>query len=553
MTSIKKRIEGLIYPHLEKYITSVYDMGTDAVLFGIRVMDDTGGNYTRSALVHTTAMLYIHYMKNGDKRAEKTLEMLNGFINLMPGLTVKTWGKISLLRAYVALKKAGLMDKVDNTNLDIIKEQTDYSDFFDAQNLSISGYASNYIQVALAIAAMREYLGWEDKGASTVAGEFLMNVAKGGSPLGFTDEEVGRGRFDRYSFLLTSELSDSLLSVDRDIPDWARENLTLSSTIALKMANARGDGFNYGRSLSCHGDCAVAEVLSSALSRGLVGQKDVPLALAYISKIIDKTLNFWFDKEKESFNIWWDGRSTNRYRQVKRVLEVNLDMCVHLSAILENLERAGIADTEPDESVIPSPLNWEFTRLDFAENRTAVFLRHGDILASVPLIGLGNKSTFAAYMPFPAICKTVESAPEAKHPFLVPEYTVSANTLRPVEYYDEIKTEKNGERVVITAHGTLAIYDERYTQRSDYRFTVKYTFNNEKISVSFETDAPANMATMIIGTQNSTARIIPVGTYVKEPLSPVGDYDFMTPHGQIDSAYRIIFTKTNKLGYEILL
>ena len=364
----------------------------------------------------------------------------------------KTWGKISLLRAMCALYDNGLLSSIPEDDLEKIKQITDYGDFYNKQKMSLGG-ASNYIQVAFACAAMRERVGFENDGMSPRILEKLGELAHSESPDGFTDEQPGYGRFDRYSFLLTSEISDSIYTAGGgDMPRWAEENLKLAADYALFMANSRGDGFNYGRSLSTHGDCAIAEVLSAALSRGLVPEEKIDLAYAYIAKIIDKTLTFWYSEEKRSFDIWWNGRSTNEYRHLHRLIEVNLDMCVHLMAILANLVRAGIEDKEPNYDLIPSPDAWVARELSFAENKSAILLRRGERLVMLPLVSGGIRAKHAAYMPHPTICLEVEGAPEAR--MIIGTHGDGTKIL---PYNARLETEivTDGEYFFMTPHGMI--------------------------------------------------------------------------------------------------
>ena len=356
MQALRERIENFIYPHLEKYLTIAYKGGADAEVFGVKLSD---GNFSEGALVFSSAILYVHYEKNGDARAESALKRLNYFLELATKSPCLTWAKLSILRAYAILLDAGLLDKIDSTHIDAIKEKTDYGDFVDKQKGMLIKASSNYLQVAMACAGIRVRLGWEtDEVFQRIKASFKKIVSSSAFDF-WTDEEPPYGRFDRYSFLLSSEISDNFFLMDQPMPEWAQKNLTLAAEYALFAANSKGDGYNYGRSLSTHGDSAMAEVLSAALARGFVKEKDRPLAVAYIGAIVEKLLSFWYRDEIESFDIWWNGRSTNKYRQVQRVFEVNLDMCLHLYTVLLSLVRADVANEMPDFSLISAPRYWQ--------------------------------------------------------------------------------------------------------------------------------------------------------------------------------------------------
>jgi hypothetical protein len=556
MNTVRSLINGFIWDHIEYYVSLVDEGGEDTVIQGIRALDENE-KFVHGALVNATAQLYIHYVRENDPRAAQTLERLKKFIGFIKPHPCRTWGKLSVLRALSSLKEAGLLDSLDAETLEMLKEKTDYTDFYDKEKMMLRGAASNYNQVAMSCAGYRELIGFENDGYCDAIKEKLLDLMKNGAIDGWMDEQPPYGRFDRYSLIVTSELSDSLDSLHKEFPDFAADNLRKMAKLCVFMANNKGDGVNYGRSLSCHGDDACVEAIASAFRRGLVDDEDKDTAIAYSVKIIEKTLNFWYDKEKRSFDIWWNGRSTNRYRQVHRVLEVNLDMSIHLLTTLKNFELAGVADYQPKADLY-APESWVSYEIPFINDTDrkskTVVLRRNDTLVMLPLIGLGSLYNWSAYLPYPAICGVLEAAPESNMPYLVPEYVLSDGTVaRPIQYYTDIVTESANGSVTVTAKGKLATVGERFPTMTSCTFTSVFTFSGDVITASFEAESDIKSATMIVGVHSENHSITVYGFDENEPMETSGVYDFMTPHGPIVKAAKYTKNANGKVGYTVKL
>ncbi len=143
--------------------------------------------------------------------------------------------------------------------------------------------------------------------------------------------------------------------------------------------------------------------------------------------------------------------------------------------------------------------------------------------------------------------------PEASYPFLVPEYILDGVSYRPIEYYTKIDVLQNDGTVTVKASGMLARCGGEWSTRTDYPFSVSYAFSENEIQVKYECNQPFDFAKMTVGTHGDSAKILPFGVYSEKQLSPIGDYSFMTPHGQIDLASELTYSKTERLGYEIIL
>lgn len=556
MKTVRELIEKFMYEHLEYHISMVDECGDDTVFNGIRVMDDPE-KFVKGALINTTATLYLYYLKSGDKRADKTLFALQKFVKSACKDQMMTWGKLSTLRGMAKLYKAGKLDVIPNEYIEILKEKTNYEDFFSKSELRLRGAATNYMQVAMACAGLRELMGWDKEPYCEKIRDKFISIAMGAEN-GYMDENPPMARFDRYSILVTSEMSDTLGDVERDVPQKVLDNLAHAAKMCVKMSNEKGDGINYGRSLSCHGDGAVLEIMASAFARGLISSEDRDTALLYSIRIIEKIFNFWYDKELRSFNIWWDGRSTNKYRQEHRVLEVNMDMANHMLTTLENFEAAGLADTIPSVKELPSPNEWVNFEFEFLnrEDQVAktVVLRRGDTLVMLPLVGIGNWYEKSGYMPYPNICGVIEAAPEASYPFLVPEYkSENGDRYRPIQFYTGIEAENDGKTVTVKAIGKLAKYGEKQPVRSEYGFEVKFVFEGDYICAEYVTELKNADAEMLVGYHGDSFECETLGFDTESEVNVSGEYDFKTPTGAITKAVTYSAKNAKALGYKIKL
>lgn len=556
MKTVKALIEEFVYNHIEQFVTLIADNGEDAEFEGIKILDDNV-KFVHGMLVDATAALFVHYKCINDERAEETFERLRGFLLLAMEKPCETWGKLSVLRALTRLKKADSLNRLGDSLISILKDKTEYTDFFNKEEVCTTGYATNYMQVALACAGYRENLGWDTDNFSEKIKNKLMDNVSVYSSGGWMDEQPPYGRFDRYSFLVFSELSDNFEQIGKDLPEPLKINLQKIAQTVLFMSNKNGDGINYGRSLSCHGDSAVLEILSSALAHRLLDEEEKDKAVIYCICILEKVLNFWYDGKRKSFNIWWDGRNTNAYRGIQRVLEVNLDMALHLLAVLQNFEKANLADYLP-KCEMESHKRWKAREVCFNEEagRVAktIILRKDETMVMLPLIGLGNLYKHQAYMPYPAICMRVEGAPEGNLPFLVPEYTLlDGRIVRPIQYYDSIKIVTGNDKVSVFATGKLCVMKERFPSSCEEKFRSVFSFKGNSMKVGFSVNCAYKSCRMLVGNQSDCDCIRAKGFDTYEILELDDFREFNTPHGAMTRARVYYAENKRQLGYKIKL
>lgn len=551
MSTIKNSIEGFLYPFIERYTEKLAKDGEDTVIEGIRVLDEESA-FTHGALIHATAILYIHYIKKQDPKAQIVLEKLNRFIDIVSRKkSVQTWGKLAILRALNKLKKANLLDNIDQKSLNRLNELTDYDDFLDKEAIELLGYPTNYFQVALACAAYREALGFDHGTLSDRIEERFISLSFPTADA-FMDDELGYGRYDRYTLVLSSEISDLYRDLNRPLPEPVLQNLAICAKHSLFMANIVGDGFNYGRSLSVHGDLAPAEILASALSRGAVKESDKTVAIAYIFAVLQKLLYFWFNSSKDSFDIWWNGRTTNDYRQIHRLLEVNMDMVSHIYALFDNIVAAGL-ENESISALLPYPETWEYDKISFNSTFSSYTLRYKDFLCMLPFIGTRKLALVAAYNPFPAICGFTEGSPTSTLPFLIPEYTSSdGKKYRPAHFTKRTEEHKNGTALTITAYGNLMRIDDSFGE-SDIEYRQDVTFVGKEITVEFEVFSDMQSAEMFTAENGERMKILVGGFKESTRVKVLDNDDFKTPHGSYTVAHMHYSQTPKKLGYKAII
>ena len=307
-----------------RLVTLLDREGKDATLEGVRLLN-SDNHTTLGALIRATYMLYRN--AEGERRAG-LLSALRRFFDWTKDAPCETWGKLSLLSVLCSMKERGELSLLSEELLACLREKTDFRDFYDVKEQKLLGpTAANYVHVAASCAKRRALLGWEsEEVVSSVTRHLLRTVfAFGGK--GFLDDQPGEGRYDSYSFMVARHLPAQCEEAGIPIPESAFEHLADAARAVLFMANRRGDGFVYGRSLSVYGDLSPIGVLVSAMKHRLLTQEETELGYAYILASFEKICRFWYDGARGIFNIWLDGRSTDGYREIHRLLETNLDVC----------------------------------------------------------------------------------------------------------------------------------------------------------------------------------------------------------------------------------
>lgn len=549
MDTARSLITASVFGSLEFYTSLVRENGADTEHLGVKLLDEPE-KFVKGALINCAVKLFLHYNAKGDNRDAKAWDRVVYFIRLLKDDNLKTWGKLNALRGAYDLHRAGFLSTLPEDCLQLLREKTTYDDFYDIRrNMLIGSYPTNYYQVALSCAGVREAIGWDEPGGCDMILEKLISVMSDFSDSGWMDERPPHGRFDRYSMMVASELIDTLDFIKKPIPEFAIKALRASAKLALACANPHGDGVLYGRSLSVHGDCAYLEILATALRHGLIPREDIRTAVLYCGAVLKHTFSYWYDEKRRSYNLWFDGRTTNSYRQVHRLLEVNLDMDIHMLSTLEVLEAADCADEPLDDELPRNPHSFSrpektvFRSIPNDERVLYSFVRKGR-LYQLPLIGGGEYAMNAAYLPFPTAPHLLEAPAETHLPFLVPYFvTERGEKLMPSGFYSEITDRKiieNGiSGIEITAKGMMSLFSSEHPmpEMSDRPFTATYTLVDNIIRIVYnaDTDEPLTCRCMYAcGEQGCTVSFN--GT-VPRPTDVSGMPEYFTPHGECTRAY----------------
>lgn len=549
MRTLRNIIEKFIYPRFEFYTELAYREGEDVTHLGIRLLDDES-KFTHGTLVNAAATLYVHYVNTKDERADQVLQRLHYFIEIASRNVCKTWGKLAILRAFNTLHQAGLLDRIKKEYIELVKDRTDYEDFFDKEKLELKDMATNYMQVAMACAAYREKLGFENDGNSAKIKSKLADILQATTINGWLDDEIPFGRFDRYSIVLSAEFADTARLAGLEVPQFILDNLRISAEAILFMANNDGNGICYGRSIAIHGDATGAEVLSAALAEGVIKPDETARALAYCYAIYQKKTSFWFDYERNSFNMWWDGHGHDIYRPVERLLETNLDALLHMYSELKNYESCGVADVVINHD-IPTPSAWETKKIEFVKNeceeRSLYILKRDGKLVMLPFVAFGDKwGNHAAYYPFPAISGGyLEAAQQAEYAYLVPEYTDKNGVkYRPVQYFTETSMQTYVDKIEICAKGMLSKIEGTVAHKTDIPFSIKYIFDGDNISVVFDTNSDF-VSTEMTTPCSQKVKITVSGFENTTEIISNGEIQYRAVHGEIKR-----LTHHNAKGYK---
>jgi hypothetical protein len=516
---------------LSRLVSLVQRDGREATLHGVLLLNGESG-FVLGNLAKAACYLYCE-ATDGEK--EERRDMLFSVLEMAAEEPCYTWGKLLLLSVLTALKERGELSLLGKALLEKLRLATDVSDFYDKQTRMLKGRAANYLHVAAECLAMREKLGWDTREDALAATVRLKETACTADGLGFLDDQPPEGRFDSYTFMVTTHLPDQCKEAKIPLPESALGNLRLAAEAILHMANRRGDGFVYGRSLSVYGDTAPLGVLRCALKHGLLSPEEKRLAADYVYAILDKLERVWYDKELGVYNIWFGGRGTDGYRERHRLLQLN----VEIAQIVLETYAFWVAEGLPprEDTALPAPEEWEAHTVIFSEKEeqkaAAVILRRRDLLAMLPFVGAGGLSLFPAYLPFPATGGILEAAPQSNAPYLVPEYEKDGARLRPLKHFTNIRVQNTDGRAEILAEGFLvkALPHPALPEKTEYRFSIRYLLEGDGIQAEFTTDLPYDRARAVWGTPHPDVTFTARGFDEFCPLPDAPKAEIQAPHG----------------------
>ena len=388
-------------------------------------------------------------------KTEESYQKLGDVIRMVSDMPMETWGILNGISGLYRLKKAGLLEKVvDPETLEKLRISMDWRTFVDVENhYALIHKPTNYYGVAFGIARHRELLGWEEEGHSKVLLDRLMeHIDQYSGEFSFMDETPGEGRFDRYSILVPSELASQLLATGWEVPEKIKGMLHKSARIFVELADKKGLGFSYGRSIGAYGDTAALEVLSAAADvGGLLTEEELEIAYGYSVKVMEHMVDFWYDKDMESINMWEHGRKTDNYRNKLRILGENLSLSMQMVNSYEHWIKAGYKEKSVCEDYaeklkkLPSHMYVPFAKGEY--DRGLAIVRDGDHVWSLPLISGGQRMYDKdPYLPVPFQYQVLQGVPEYCHGQLIPQlWMEDGEVLMPVSYMSGIWAKEEDE------------------------------------------------------------------------------------------------------------
>jgi hypothetical protein len=253
------------------------------------------------------------------------------------------------------------------------------------------------------------------------------------------------------------------------------------------IANTRGDGFSFGRSLGPYGDTAALEILSVSAELGVLTPEEKDYAYAYSNRIVRKYIDFWYDGRIRSVDMWNRGRRTDTYRAKHRILGENFSLLHQLISASERWNTAGYRDKSPRDDLQAwlDKQQPQFKFVWFAKgeyDRGLALVRDRDTVFSLPLINGGEgQHANSPYYPLPFAQQLVAGVPDgtAAHPQLIPKFVLDdGSELLATAFIRDITYESNGGRHVIRYHQSeldrvgqsRPVKDARLRVETEYRF-----------------------------------------------------------------------------------
>lgn len=474
--SFKTIIYREIIPHLERLIDDILASGITLEMDGVNVFE-AGDFFVAGKIVNGAS--YIATMESEEHRSI-WLEKTKDIIDMTASMKMKTWGYLNYLMGLYRLQESGYLGSVlSDASLTILKESLDWRHFVNIEDLSLINLPTNYYGVAYSVARYRELLGWDHEDYSQALFEQLLKhvTAYSGEYL-FMDETKGEGRFDRYSILIPGEMASMLTSTNLLVPESVIKMLRKSSDICIQLANNKGDGISYGRSIGAYGDTAVMEVLSIAAKLDVLTDTEKRIAYGYNTCVANKMANFWMDEDMQSINMWEKGRRTDKYRHKGRILGENFSLSCQLLHTYHQWLDAGF-DYEDYDNTWEDQLNQlaKYSYYPFAKDaydRGLAIIRDGSHVIMLPIINGGGgtagdvhgNSYFKAspYLPIPNENGVFETPSDTFYAQLMPKILLNDDIeVMALSYIEDIQTDIKSDAFTISyKQSKLCMLGDRY-------------------------------------------------------------------------------------------
>jgi hypothetical protein len=474
------------YPQLEYFSQLLTREKADLTMDGVKPFE-AGDKFLPGKIAAGLGDLLLHTPAN-DPRLPAMLRDFATMADVTVDMENHTWGIYYYIGTLYKLKKAGLLERaVHPATLEKLRQNLDWRTFVKQPSFELINLPTNYFGVAFSIARLRLLMGWEDAhGSEVLLDKMLTHYHDYSGKYGFSDETDGEGRFDRYSILLAAEICERFIETGLTVTPELKALLRKSADLALNAANADGSGFTMGRSLGPYGETAMLEILSTAAYLGVLTPEEKEYAYAYSTKIGERYMNFWYDPQMHSVDMWNKGRRTDTYRGKHRILGENFSLLHQLITTDEMWTRAGMKDAKPRADLA----SWlEHKRPAFSLTRFAggdydralAIWRDGRHVVSLSMINGGiSQHANSPYYPLPFSYGIVSGIADsgAKHPQLLPKFKLAdGSELIPTAYEQDIQARPDGSGYRVTWHQDAL---DRLGQKApvkDTRITVETSYS----------------------------------------------------------------------------
>jgi hypothetical protein len=461
VTTYDGTVAGRIRPQEERLLVRLADEGRAMKIDGVTVF-----NGDDKFLPGKIAMGYADVIV-GLPKDDPRLQVYLADFRKIARLTVEddndTWGIYYYMSALNRLREQGELDAaVDPETLARLRTRLDWRTFVRTSDWTLIDLPNNYYGVAFSIARLRTLMGWEDgSGAQKLLNKALDHYRRYSGPYGFADETDGDGRFDRYSVLLSAELTQRFLETGSKPPPEVLGWLRKSADLMLLRLNDRGEGFEYGRSLGPYADTSVIEVLTAAAVTGVLTPRERDVAYAFICRAGVRYADFWTNSATGSVDLWDQGRRTDAYRGKFRILGENLSLAHQFAYTDAAWNAMGYRGSAPmagyDAALARLPgeeVTW-FARGQY--DRVLLTLRDRGRVIGLPLIsGASGQHMHNPYFPIPYSPDMLAGVADASWPQLLPRFTLAdGSVLEPLAYFNDVNVRHEGARTVLTYRQTL--------------------------------------------------------------------------------------------------
>lgn len=487
-------VDEFALPHLNECLERAAEQKQELRVDGIAVFEQNEHNWMIAGTVVNAMSCRLatqHPNLRETDSFERHLAAMRDMIAFTEPMHLQTWGIAFYLEGLFRLHRYRLLERVmDRETLERLQRKLDCHSFVDARKQALlPNYPSNYYGVAFMIAKYRERLGWgnADCGSGLFLDRLTEHIRKCSGERLYMDDSDGRGRYDRYTLVIAGEMCMRFADISEPVPELYRAMLRKASEIVMQMANTRGNGISYGRSLGAHGDTAVLEVLPIAASLGLLSDEEMRVAHGYSLKVAQKYRRFWIDPDTGLVNMWDKGRKIDPYRGKERLLNEDLDMCLKLIKAGEYWSKLGLGGAASSSDYDQQLERMDkFTYFAFEEgtySRGLAVVRDRHHVIQLPLIGGHYQET--PYLPIPSENRMLMTSPKTKQPALAPVVVLrDGSRLMPVEYMRQIDHEQHpGEFHVRYRQDAVCLLGEGVEPRPDKRMRSEthYTFREGTI------------------------------------------------------------------------